>query len=190
MSYGEDKLLRVQEQLESHGPWQLMAQATSLTSFGNKYATLTNGQLAIRFSMDREFEHLDLGRPDAGRRTEWVPLEVVALAAGALAPGELLQHHRDCCAKLDEATGRFDAEPLLPDPLSLVRARWPRLTRALGSQRALHSAKRRYGEITKAAINEIRPMSGSDQSSVSEELDDGMDNTDAGIGSTLKAGTG
>ena len=190
MSYGEDKLLRVQEQLESHGPWQLMAQATSLTSFGNKYAALTNGRLALRFSIDREFEHLDLGRLDAGRRTEWVPLEVVALAAEALAPGELLQHHRDCCANLNEATGRFDAEPLLPDPLSLVRARWPDLTRALGSQTALHSAQRRYSEITKAVINEIQPVSGSDQNSVSEELDDVVDNLPAVIGSTQRAGTG
>lgn len=129
MSYLDDKLEEVRQVLDGYGPWRIMQAGRDSGSFGNDVA-ITNGQVALRFLRDRDFEHVDVGLGGINA-VDWFPIEVAAVGIRVVEAEALRQHYSDCCTDLDDDTGDFRTEPMIADPLEFVERNWTVLLAAL-----------------------------------------------------------
>ena len=110
MAYGQVALERVWQSLGRDDAWTILEERNDSPDGDhpfNALAVVSNGELRLRFVVDRGREHLGGGCQDEMGHPRWVPLEIVGLAGRVWTHEEFREHQQNWCDELDVETGDF-----------------------------------------------------------------------------------
>lgn len=123
-NYGDWALKRAKKLVGPEDAWRLgesRQEGTTDDEIQNAFAVVSSEDLHLRFVTDRGVEHLDIGCLDAAGSRQWVPFEVMGLAAKLWTAKDFRKSQDAWCRELDFGSGRIECIELFDNPLIKIR---------------------------------------------------------------------